>query len=82
MGFKKSWDVPDIARQINTLAHEANSPYNDGFIGWGCKQDLYRIKWIVEDAIKRCSVFAGEEEFLKKHDQQMVERILKGEFDE
>jgi hypothetical protein len=77
MGFKKSWDVPDIARQINILAYEANSPYNTGFIGWGCKQDLYRIKWMVEDALKRCGTYELEEEFLKRHEQEEIIKLLK-----
>jgi len=31
MGFKKSWDVSDISRQIHSLARECSSMLNDGF---------------------------------------------------
>jgi len=76
MGFQKNWDVPDIARQINTLTYEINSPRNDGFLAWGCKQDLYRIKWLVEDALKRCGTYVGEEEWLKEQEQKKIIKIL------
>ena len=51
MGFKKSWDATDVVSQIGSLARECSSPYNDGFIGWGCKQDLYQIQEAVKQAI-------------------------------
>jgi hypothetical protein len=76
MGFKKSWSVEDIARQVNTMTYEANSGYNDGFVGWGIKQDLYRIKWIVDDALKRCSTYAPEDEWLREHEKKKVIKIL------
>ena len=79
MGFKKSWDVANIAQQINTMTYEANSGYTDGFVGWGIKQDLYRIKWLVDDALKRCSTFTPEDEWLKEQEQKKIIKILKDE---
>jgi len=78
MGFKQNWNIVDIVRQINSMAYESNSPHNDGFTGFGIKQDLYRIKWIVDDALKRCPHFVGEEEFIEKHEHQELIKILKG----
>lgn len=77
MGFKKNWDVADIARQINILVLESKSPYNDGFVGWGCKQDLYRILWLAEDALSRCSTYSPEAAWLKEREQEKLIRILK-----
>jgi hypothetical protein len=79
MGFKKNWDVATVAQQINTMAYECSSPYNDGYVAWGVKQDLYRIKWLVEDAIRRCPEFSPENEWLRDHEKQKVIRILKDE---
>jgi hypothetical protein len=76
MGFKKSWDVGNVAQQINSAAYECMSPYNDGFTGFYTKQDLYRIKWILEDALKRCPTYAGEDEWLREHDKKKVISIL------
>lgn len=80
MGFKKRWDVGDIASQINSLVIEINSSYNDGYTAWYSKQDLWRIKWLVDDAIKRSTNFGqDEEEWLKEQDQKKMWRTLKGE---
>ena len=77
MSFIKRWDVANIAQQINTMTYEANSGYTDGFVGWGIKQDLYRIKWLVDDALKRCSHYSPEDEWLREHEKQKVIKILK-----
>ncbi len=77
MGHKYQLDMSLIAGQINSAAYEASSAYNDGYIGWGYKQDLYRLKWILEDAIKRCPEFAPEHEWLREQEKQKVIRILK-----
>jgi len=78
MGFKKNWNVIDIVSQINIMTLECRSPLNDGFTQWGIKQDLLRIKWILDDALNRCPTFAGEEEFIEKHEQDVTIKILKG----
>ena len=52
MGFKKSWDVSNIALQIHSLARECASPYNDGFTAFECKKDLYQLKDIIDEALK------------------------------
>jgi hypothetical protein len=80
MGYKKSWDIADVSRQINSACYECNDSRNDGFVSFGTKQDLYRIKWILEDALKRCPTFAGEDEWLREQEKKKVIRILSNEF--
>jgi hypothetical protein len=77
MGFKKSWDATDVMSQINSLARECTSPYNDGFVGWGCKQDLYQIQEAVNEALQRCPAFSGEQEWLTEREQKRIIKILK-----
>lgn len=77
MGHQKKLSLSDIAQQINLAAYECSSPYNDGFVGWGYKQDLYRIKWILEDALNRCPDFSPEDEWLREHDKKKVIKYLK-----
>ena len=79
MGHKRQLDLGTIAAQINAAVYEQNCGYNDGFISWGYKQDLYRLKWILDDALRRCPVYATEGEWLREHEKQRVIRILKGE---
>jgi len=76
MGFKFSYDVTKAAREINAAAYDASNSMNDGFIAWGAKQDLYRLKWILEDALKRCPTFSPEEEWLREQEKKKVIKIL------
>jgi hypothetical protein len=57
MGFRKSWDTADVARQIHSLARECSSTYNDGFTSFECKKDLYQLKQIVDDALAEAPDF-------------------------
>ncbi len=77
MGFQKRYNVVDIVSQINTMSYECSSPMNDGFNAWGIKQDLLRIKWILDEALARCPTFAGEAEFIDKHEKDVLIKILK-----
>jgi hypothetical protein len=76
MGFKKALDVANVAQQINGAAYECSSPYNDGYTAFYTKQDLYRIKWILEDALNRCPTFVGENEWLREQEKKQVIKIL------
>ena len=37
-------DMDDIMSKIRKMNIELNSPYNDGYMSWGIKQDLYILK--------------------------------------
>jgi hypothetical protein len=76
MGFKYSYNISNAAQEINAAAYDASSSRNDGFIAWGAKQDLYRLKWILEDALKRCPNFGPEEEWLREQEKKKVIKIL------
>ena len=78
MGFKKDWDIIDIVTQINRMSYTCSSPLTEGYNGWGVKQDLLRIKWVLDDALKRCPTFVGEEEFVMRHEHDVLIKILKG----
>ena len=77
MGFKKSWDKDSVMSQLAAMYHAMSSPYNDGFIGWGVKQELYEIKWYLDMLMENASTYAPEEEFLKEHEQKKILGILK-----
>ena len=78
MGFKKSWDVPDIARQIHSLARECSSMYNDGFTSFECKKDLYQLKDIIDRALAEAPDFGEmEQQWLTEQEQKRIIKILK-----
>jgi hypothetical protein len=78
MGFKKNWEVGDITSQVHSLAREISSPYNDGYTQWHCKQDLYQIKQLVDQALARSPNFGDlEQEWLQTQEKKHIIKILK-----
>lgn len=75
---KKNWDVSDITQQIHNIARECNSPYNDGYTGWYIKQDLYQIKFILDDIIQSCPNFGKtEDQWLTEQEKKRIIKHLK-----
>jgi hypothetical protein len=79
MGYKKNWDLADIYNQIRSLSGTVNSRYSDGFTAFCAKQDLYQIKWFVDEQLKRSPKFSGEDEWLREEEKKKVVEILKDE---
>jgi hypothetical protein len=77
VGFIKPMDYNDVHHQVYMAGIELHSPYNDGYNQWMIKQELYRIKWLVDNILKDSPTFSGEEEFLKEHEQVVMWRKLK-----
>jgi predicted patatin/cPLA2 family phospholipase len=78
MGFKKNWDVGNVTSQVHSLAREISSPYNDGYTQWHCKQDLYQIKQLVDQALARSPDFGDlEQEWLQTQEKKHIIKILK-----
>lgn len=78
MGFKKNWEVGDIASQVHSLAREICSPHNDGYTQWHCKQDLYQIKQLVDQALSGSPHFGElEQEWLHAQEKKHIIKILK-----
>jgi hypothetical protein len=47
-----------------------------GWNNWPCKQDLYRVKFAVDEMLKNTSHFAGEPEWLKEQEKEKVWKVL------
>ena len=78
MGFMKNWDVSDITSQVHSLAREISSSHNDGHTQWHCKQDLYQIKQLVDQALARSPNFGDlEQEWLQTQEKKHIIKILK-----
>ena len=78
MGFKKSWDVADISRQIHSLSRECSSAYNDGFLSFECKKDLYQLKDIIDDALSHSPSFGDlEQQWLTEQEKKRIIKHLK-----
>ena len=77
MGYRKPMDYNQVSHQIYMTGVEINSMYNDGFTQSMMKQDLYKLKWLISEIIEDAPTFAGEDEFLKEHEQVKMWRTLK-----
>ena len=69
-------DYNRVHHQIYTSGVELHSHYNDGYVQWGIKQDLHKLKWLLDEILANAPTFAGEEEFLKEHEQTTMWRTL------
>ena len=70
-------DIDDIMSKIRKMNIEMTSPYNDGYVSWGIKQDLYLLKFFLDKIIQEAPEFVGEEDWLKDKEQELVMEILK-----
>lgn len=70
-------DVDGIMSKIRKMNIEMTSPYNDGYVSWGIKQDLYLLKFFLDKIIQEAPEFVGEEDWLKDKEQELVMEILK-----
>jgi DNA-binding transcriptional regulator YbjK len=62
----KDWNREKIEQEIWKIKWAATDPRMDGFVTWGCKQDLILLKYYIEDMLDQCSTYAVEQEFIDK----------------
>ena len=72
----KNWSVPQITTELQKIYYATTDPRMDGFVTWGCKQDLYRVKFAVEDMLARCPTYSIEDEWLEERDKELVWKAL------
>ena len=72
----KDWNKTDICSEIQRITFAATDPREDGYVSWGCKQDLYEILWFVEDELSKCSTYVDEKEFVKRREQNKLLKAL------
>lgn len=63
----KDWSLDTIKHEIDKIAFNESDPRMDGFVTFGCKQDLYRILFYVQDKLNKCSTYHGEEEWVNEN---------------
>ena len=70
-------DIDDIMSRIRKMNIEMTSPYNDGYVSWGIKQDLYLLKFFLDKIIAEAPEFVDEKQWLKDKEEEMIMEILK-----
>jgi hypothetical protein len=77
MGFRKPMDYHSVHHQIYLAGVELNSPRNDGYTTWAIKQDLYKIKFLLDEIMQTSPTYGDlEQEFLTEESKRQVWHIL------
>jgi hypothetical protein len=62
-------DVENYLR--NEYFHESD-PNMDGWTTFARKQNIYRVKFLAEELLEKCSTYNGEEEWLQEYRTQLA----------
>lgn len=73
----KDWNVNQVISQCQQMYHGAIDPHMTGFVNWPCKQDLYRVKFAVDEMLLNTSQFSGEAEWLLEQEKNKMWKQLK-----
>lgn len=65
--------VDQVILYIREWADNARSTGLDGWTAKACKKTLVDLKWLIEDELEDCPVFAGEKEW----EQERLIELLK-----
>jgi hypothetical protein len=55
----------------------ATDPRATGYETWPIKQDLYKMKWAIDEALANCPKYSDEAKFLDEHEKEVVFNTLK-----
>jgi hypothetical protein len=72
------WNVDHVIAQCSKMYRGAVDPHATGFVNWPCKQDLYRVKFAVDEMLANTSTFAGEQEWLEELEKEKMWKTLNG----
>ena len=72
MGFQKP-NLSDAESAIRRSLLEIKSPYNDGWTGAACKQELFQLKCWLEDEYEKLPKFSDETQW----EQERLIAVLK-----
>ena len=72
----KSWSVENVISQLQMCSHAINDPRMDGFVTWGYKQDLYKIKFALDKLLDDCPTYSIEQEWLDNQAKEKTWKII------
>lgn len=64
-------------KSIIRIAATTNNPYNDGYVQFESKKNLYRLKYWLDLKLRQSPEFSGEKEWLEELEKSKVWEILK-----
>lgn len=77
-GYIKRWSTEKIIGDLQQCYFVASDPRQDGFTTWPCKQDLYQVKFALDEMIARCPNYGAiEQEWLDEIEKRKVWETLR-----
>ena len=73
----RNWSIKEVENQLQRIYYACTDPRMDGFVTWGCKQDLYRVKFLVDELLEKCPTYSVEAEWLRELEAEKIVQILK-----
>lgn len=73
----RDWSIKEVENQLQRIYYACTDPRMDGFVTWGCKQDLYRVKFLVDELLEKCPTYSVEAEWLRELEAEKIVQILK-----
>ena len=67
--FSKYSFRTEVKEELQWLIDLMNDDRMDGFNKFGAKKELYKTKWMVENALKDAPTFTGEEDWIKEQSE-------------
>jgi hypothetical protein len=70
--------VNSVRAMLKRMVQECGNPKRNNAYQWSCKQDLYEIKWMTEEALEQCRTFDLEADYVKRHEHFKFLEVIKG----
>ena len=67
--------------EIRRIGNEMRHPHTDGYVGWGLKQDLWKLHMVLKAELAKSPTYTGETEWLQEQRTAQAFEILSGEAD-
>jgi hypothetical protein len=77
MGYQSRYDIVELTRGIRAMHAEINNGYSTGWNQWPVKQQMYQLKWLIEESLESSNTFADETTWLCDQEQQRLIQLLK-----
>jgi len=72
----RDWNVDQIIAECRKMYAGANDPYMTGWNNWPAKQDLYLVKFAVDEMLRNTAKFSPEDEWLEDQEKQRMWKAL------
>jgi len=73
------WNINHIKQEIWKIKFACTDPRMDGFVTWGHKQDLIKLKYFIDDMLAECPTYSVEQEFIDELEAERTFALLKKE---